>query len=210
MTDIENIRTFENLSEKHSTWIIKYCSENFEKPIFMIWYRDNSENETEHILSYKNGGIFTCKTLTELREKIESEKNELIKSENINEWLENTKEMKMVESSTYDLISVIKKLKENILDIKTTEGFANFISLFDDYINQDKRNDYLQELIDNELIKKTWEYYYEFIFWPRFNDKEKFEMWNRPKLEIEIGKLLSRFKDIILEFEKNMNKKAIC
>ncbi len=210
MTNIENIRTFENLSEKHSTWIIKYCSENFDKPIFMIWYRDNSKNETEHILSYKNGGIFTCKTLTELRKKIESEKNELIKSENINEWLENTKKVKMVESSTYDLISVIKNLKENILDVKTTEGFADFISLFDDYINQDEKNNYLQEFIDNELIKKTWEYYYEFIFWPRFNDKEKFEIWNRPKLEIEIGKLLSSFKDIVLEFEKNMNKKAIC
>ena len=174
MTNIENIRTFEDLSEKHSTWIIKYCSENFDKPIFMIWYRDNSENETEHILSYKNGGIFTSKTLTELRKKIQSEKNELIKSENINQWLEKTKGMKMVESSTYDLISVINNLKENILDIKTTEGFADFISLFDDYINQDEKNNYLQEYIDNELIKKTWEYYYEFIFWPRFNDKEKF------------------------------------
>tara|TARA_B110000908_G_C9996653_1_gene332248 strand:+ start:16 stop:663 length:648 start_codon:yes stop_codon:yes gene_type:complete len=206
MTNIENIRTFEDLSEKHSTWIIKYCSENFDKPIFMIWYRDNSENETEHILSYKNGGIFTSKTLTELRKKIQSEKNELIKSENINQWLEKTKGMKMVESSTYDLISVINNLKENILDIKTTEGFADFISLFDDYINQDEKNNYLQEYIDNELIKKTWEYYYEFIFWPRFNDKEKFELWNRPKLEIDKGKLLSKFKDIVLKFENNMNR----
>lgn len=207
MTNIENIRTFEDLSEKHSTWIIKYCSENFDKPIFMIWYRDNSENETEHILSYQNGGIFTSKTLTELRKKIQSEKNELIKSENISQWLENTKGMKMVESSTYDLIYVINNLKENILDIKTTEGFADFISLFDDYINQDEKNNYLQEYIDNELIEKTWEYYYEFIFWPRFNDKEKFELWNRPKLEIDKGKLLSKFKDIVLKFENNMNRK---
>ncbi|WP_299213628.1 hypothetical protein [uncultured Dokdonia sp.] len=205
MTNIENIRTFKDLSEKHSTWIIKYCSENFDKPIFMIWYRDNSE--TEHILSYKNGGIFTSKTLVELRKKIQSEKNELFNSENINQWLENTKEMEMVESSTYDLISVINNLKENILDIKTTEGFADFISLFDDYINQDEKNNYLQKYIDNELIKKTWKYYYKFIFWPRFNDKEKFELWNRPKLEIDKIKLLTKFKDVVLKFENNMNRK---
>tara|TARA_R110001606_G_scaffold1257_1_gene4645 strand:+ start:59 stop:700 length:642 start_codon:yes stop_codon:yes gene_type:complete len=207
MTNIENLKTFDDLSEKHSTWVIKYCSTNIEKSIFMIWYRDSSENETEHILSYKNGGIFTAKNLTELRNKMQFEKNELIKSENVNQWLENTKEIKMVESSTYDLISVINSLRENILDIKTIEGFSDFISLFDDYINQNEKNNHLQEYIDDELIKTTWEYYYEFIFWPRFNDKEKFELWNRPKLEIDTGKLLSKFKDIILEFEQNMNRK---
>ncbi|WP_196893136.1 hypothetical protein [Aureivirga marina] len=206
MTNIENTRKFEDLCEEYSTYIIKYRSEYYYKSIFIIWYRDISENKTEHILSYKNGEIFTSKTLTELRRKIQSKKNKLIKSENVNQWLENTKEMKMVESTTYDLISVINNLKENILDIKTIESFSDFISLFDDYINQDEKNQHLQKDIDDELIKKTLDYYYEFIFWPRFNNKEKFELWNRPKLEIDTEKLLLKFQDIILKFENNMKK----
>ncbi|WP_196889868.1 hypothetical protein [Aureivirga sp. CE67] len=207
MTYIENTRKFEDLCEKYSTWIIKYRSERFHKSIFIIWYRDNSENKTEHILSYKNGEIFISESLTELRREIQIEKNELNKSENVNQWLENTKGMEMVESTTYDLISLINDLKENFSDVKTIEGFSHFISLFDDYINQDQRNQYLQVDIDNELIQKTWDYYYDFIFWPRFNDKEKFELWNRPKLEIDTEKLISKFQDIILKFENNMKRK---
>ena len=207
MINTKNIKSFKLLCEKYSTWVIKYCSANFDKAIFMIWYRDNSENETEQILSYKSGAIFTSKTLIELREKLQSEKNELIKSENLNQWLKDTEELIMVESCTYDLAYVIKKLEENILDLKTIETCTNFINLFDDYINQDVKNNHLQKYIDNKIIKQVWEYYYEFIFWPRFNDKKQYQLQKPPKLEIDTDKLLSKLNNIILEFENNMNRK---
>tara|TARA_R110001606_G_scaffold216566_1_gene364482 strand:- start:254 stop:883 length:630 start_codon:yes stop_codon:yes gene_type:complete len=204
MTNIKHLEIFDDLSEKHSTWIIKYCSTTFPKSIFMIWYRDNDENETENILSYKNGEIFAANTLIELKERLKLENNELIKSENINQWLENTKEVKIIESSTYDLISIVTNIKNNILDEKTIEGFADFINLFDDFINQDEKNNYLQVYFDDEIIKKTWDYYYEFIFWPKFKDKEKFKLWYQPKLEIDMEELLSKFEAVVHEFEKKI------
>ncbi|MDC1162093.1 hypothetical protein OAT18_01490 [Tenacibaculum sp.] len=204
MTNIQNIRTFDDLSEKYATWIIKYCSSTINKSIFMVWYRDN--NDTEHILSYKNGGFFISETLTELKVKLKSEKNQLTESENRNLWLDNINEIKLIESCTYDMVSVINNLRNNILNIKTIEGFASFINLFDDFINQDEKNNHLQVYIDDQLIKKTWNYYYESIFWPRFNNREKFKFLNQPKLEINKEKLLSKFQDIILKFESNMKK----
>ena len=199
MKTIRDISAFEELSEKYSTWIIKYCSSTFEQPKFMIWYRKSDENETEHILSYKNGDIFTIENLDELKSKLTSERNDLEIIENITTWSLNFSQLNVAESCTYDLYSVINNLKQNIFDTVTIERIADFINLFDDFINQDERNNHFQKYIDDELVKEVWEYYYDFIFWPNFNEKEK--SWNRPEIDIDVKELLIKIKDIIINFE---------
>jgi hypothetical protein len=59
---------------------------------------------------------------------------------------------------------------------------------------------------DNELIQETWDYYYEYIFWPRFNDKEKFEAWDRPKLKIDTKEFLEKLNDIVKTFDNNLRQ----
>lgn len=56
MTEQHEIKTFDDLSEKYSTWIIKYCSTSFESSLFMIWYTDTDENSTDRLLSFKSEG----------------------------------------------------------------------------------------------------------------------------------------------------------
>ncbi|RBW63421.1 hypothetical protein DS884_00075 [Tenacibaculum sp. E3R01] len=204
MINGQDIKKLEDLSEQFSTWIFKYHSENFAKPLFLIWYRDNDFNKTEKILTYKNGSFFTATSLIELKEKLYTERNELIAPNHIHLWLTAIKEIKAVESINYNLASVITDLEKGILEEKTIEGFAEFINLFDDFIHQDKKNNHLQIYIDNGLIREAWEYYYEFIFWPRFNDQEKYDSWDRPKLEINIPKLVEEFKNVILKFEESI------
>lgn len=132
--------------------------------------------------------------------------------ENLNSWLDNFNDLVVTEYCTYDLTKIVGEINKSNLDIETIEGFANFVNLFGDFINQDERNAHLQAFADNELIKQVWDYYYEFIFWPRFNDKEIFETWDRPKLEINTKELVVKLNDLVKIFDNNIRQteKAIC
>jgi hypothetical protein len=212
MTEQYDIKTFDDLSEKYSTWIIKYCSTGFESPLYLIWYTDTDENSTDRILTYKSGEIFAVKSLTNLKTTIFASFDNLIVSINLSQWLDNFNNLEIIENCTYDLKSIEISIIQGNLDIPTIESFANFINLYGDFIEQDERNSMLQVYADSKLIKEVWNYFYEFIFWPRFNDKEKFEAWDRPPLVIDTKQLLSKLKDIIKTFDDNIKQteKAIC
>lgn len=212
MTTPNDITTFNDISENHSTWIIKYCSTNFDNPLFLVWYTDIDENSTDRLLTYKNGRIFGSNSLTTLKQTLSLEIKNLVEFENLNHWLESFNELEIVEYCTYDLNSVTNNIAKNSFDIKTVEDFANFINLYCDFVNQDESNKHLQVYVDNELIKETWDYFYNFIFWPRFNVKEKFAVWDRPQLEIDAKELLTKLKKIIKTFDDNIKQteKAIC
>lgn len=66
----------------------------------------------------------------------------------------------------------------------------------------------MQALSDHELIWDVWYYCYDYIFWPRFNDKEKFEAWDRPPLEIDTPGLLIQFRKMKQAFEACMQEGA--
>ena len=212
MTQQDDIKTFDDLSEKYSTWIIKYCSATFDSPLFLVWYTDTDENSTDRLLTYKNGEIFAIKSLTNLKATILAFFDNLVVSENLSSWLDNFNNLEIIENCTYDLASIESSIYEGNLDISTIESFANFVNLYGDFIEQDERNAKLQVYADNGIIKEVWNYFYDFIFWPRFNDKEKFEAWDRPPLVINTKELLIKLKDIIKTFDNNIKptEKAIC
>lgn len=121
--------------------------------------------------------------------------------DNLNPWLDNFKNLEIVEYCTYDLISVENAIAVNNLGIATIEGFSEFVNLYFDFIFQDDSNRHLQIYTDNQLIKETWDCFYENIFLPRLNNKEKFEVWGRPQLVIDTKELLLKLKDIIKTFD---------
>lgn len=206
MKQQDDIKTFDDLCEKHSTWIMKYCSNSFDNPLFLVWYTDTDEQRTDRLLTYKNGEIFAVESLRNLKAIIVSSIDNLIEFENLNSWLDNFSDLEITEYCTYDLASIENEIDKNNLDIETIEGFADYINLYGDFVNQDKRNSHLQVYADDELIKETWDYFYDYIFWPRFNDKEKFETWDRPKLVIDTKKLLDKLKDIVKTFDNNIKQ----
>ncbi len=206
MTQHQDIKTFDGLSEKHSAWVIKYCTTTFRYPLFLVWYRDNDEDSTTKLLTYKSGEIFAVNSLTNFKAAVISEIKDLIVCDNIMSWLDNFSNLEVSESCTYDIIELENEIAKNNIDIPAIESFANFINLFDDFINQDLKYSNLQIYIDNELIKETWDYFYEYIFWPRFNDKEKFENWDRPQLVIDTKELLLKLKEIIKTFDDNIKQ----
>ena len=202
----QDIKTFEDLSEKHSTWIIKYCSATFDNPLFLVWYIDSDDNSTNRLLTYKNGEIFSDKSLTNIKKSILSLMDNLIEFENLNLWLDNFNNLEPTEHCNYDLISIVNKIDNNNLDISTIEGITGFVNLYDDFINQDERNMSLQHYADIPVIKEVWEYFYDSIFWPRFSNKEKFKTSDRTKLEIDSKELLVKLKVLIKTFDDKIEQ----
>lgn len=202
MTQRNDIKTFNNLCEKHSIWIVKYCSVTFNSPLFLIWYTD--ENTTDRLLTFKNGEIFATDSIANLNTIVLDALDDLVVFENLQYWITDCKDLEATEFCTYDLISIIKSISKNNLETATIEDFVDFINLYSDFVYQDIKNSHLQGYVGNKLIKKTWDYYYKHIFWARLNDKAKFDTSSRPQLVIDKKKLLSTLTEIIMTFEENL------
>jgi hypothetical protein len=186
------LKTFNELSEEYSTWVIKYCSTSLDSPLFLIWYSKTDEPGIDSLLTYKSGEIFVIKSLADLKSNILASLENLNIFDRLDSWLDNFNNLEIKEYSTYDLISIENNIKKNILDIPTIEGIANFINLYLDFLEQDEKNTELQVYSDHKLIKKTYNYFYNYIFWPRFNDSEKFKKWDRPQLVIDKKKIIDK------------------
>ena len=200
------ISTFDDLSQKHLTWIIKYHTTNFERPVFLIWYTDTDKNSTDRLLTYKSGEIFCVKSLKNIKAIILASINNLNVFENLYHWLNEFENLEIVENCSYDIAAIETAIGSNNLDIQSLESFTNFINLFGDFRYQDDRNAHLHIYMNDKLIKKTWDSYYNNIFWPGFKDKEKFEIWDNPRLNIDTRKLLIKFKNLVKIFDSNIKQ----
>jgi hypothetical protein len=177
MTNLTDNKAIDDSDTIIPVWIIKYCSSAFEKPIFLIWYTDTDENSTDKLLTYKSGNIFSVSALHKINERITKEKDNLVVFDNLDKWFNNSG---LNEEISYDIDFITNSISKNNLDIPALESLSGFLDIFSDFVKQDENNSYLQVYLENELIIETREYYYDYIFWPRFNDSEKFETSDRP------------------------------
>jgi hypothetical protein len=182
------------------TWIIEYRSPTFKSSIFFVWYTDTDENSTDRFLTFKTGEIFSTTSLTDIKSSVIANFGEINEFDNLSHWL-NDFDDSAPPPTIYDLDSAFQCILSKDLNIETIECLANFVNLFGDYVHQDERNKHLQIYSDNEFIREVWEYYYNFIFWPRFNDSEKFKTWDRPPLVIDTIKLMDGLEQLIKRFE---------
>ena len=198
------IETFERICSHFSTWIIEYRSSTYKKPVFLIWYTDSDEHSTDKLLTFDTGQIFASDALSKIKEVITNNLKELKVQGNCKHWLDSFENLTPVENCIYHVDAISINIKNYHLDIDTLEGLANFTNLFDDFINQDKRNEHLSIYRGNEYIDASWNYFYDSIFWARFNDAEKFKAWDRPELEIDMEKLFKGFLEMRQQFEQKI------
>lgn len=185
-------------------WIIEYCSPTYTSSIFFVWYTDNDENSTDKLLTLKSGEIFSTNTLSDIKASIIEHFDEISKFDHLTDWLNSFTDTTSPEPSMYNVNDAYKCVLAEDFTIHTLECLTNYFNLVGDYMYQDERNRHLQDSLDNEFIKEVWEYFYNYIFWPRFNDKEKFESWDRPPLVIDTTKLLNGIEQLIKHFESNV------
>ncbi len=202
------IESFESICSRLSIWILEYRSDTYKNPIFLIWYTDSDENSKDKLLTFDTGEIFASDSLFKIKEVVINNLNTVQINDNFNQWLDSFEDLTPVENCTYNINALFKNIKNGRLKIETIEGLANFINLYDDYINQDAHNEHLLIYRENKFLDAAWDYFYTFIFWPRFNDSEKFKIWKRPKLKINKEKLFEGFQEMRQQFEQKI--KLVC
>jgi len=186
------------------TWIVAYYSPNLEQPVFLIWYTDTDENNTDKLLTFKTGDIFASASLSDIKDDIVRYLGSINAFEKLKLWLEEFDILAPVEVTEYRIDHVYQAVRDKNFDIPTLENLVNFRNLVDDYVNQDETNKDLQAFADDESIMEAWNYYYKFIFWPRFNDVEKFKTWDRPPFIADSKKLMKGLEQLIKNFERNI------
>ncbi len=196
---------FFELCENYSTWIIKYSSENFEKPIYLVWYNDLDKNATDKILTYKTGEIFGLRSLVNFKEQIVANLESLIININLIPWLKSFSNLEINEYYYYELINLENKIKNNGLSISLIEQIVNFINLFNDYVLQDENHKALIVYSENELIKKIWENYYKNIFLAKLNKDDKFQTNTKTEFNLDSNKLSVALIKMIKAFDKKIN-----
>ncbi|MBB6501099.1 hypothetical protein [Pedobacter cryoconitis] len=190
--------------ENTDIWILKYCPLGDAAPVFVLWYTDTDKESTDKLFTFKTGEIFGTNSLNDLKNIIAQNFNAVNEFENLNNWLNDFGSQDSDEITTYDINKIYNAINVQNFDIEILEGLTNFINLFGDYVYQSDCNKHLMPLVDNKYIRKAWDYYYDYIFWPQFNDKDRFEVWERPPFKVNAVELVQGLQKLIKCFENNM------
>ncbi|NQX43142.1 hypothetical protein SAMN05421820_11551 [Pedobacter steynii] len=189
------------LKENTDVWILKYYPLLDPVPVFLLWYTDTDKESTDKLFTFKTGQIFATNSLNDLKNIIVQNYAVIKEFENLNVWLNDFDSQVSSKFIIYDINKIYNAVKVQNFEIEILEGLTNFINLFGDYVHQDHSNKNLKLLVDNKSIRKAWDYYYNYVFWPRFNDKDRFEAWERPPFKVNVVKLIQGLEKLIRCFE---------
>ncbi|WP_316834476.1 hypothetical protein [Pedobacter nutrimenti] len=188
----------------NDTWILKYWPLHGAAPVFLLWYTDTDKENTDKLFTFKTGEIFATHSLNDLKATIIQNFDAINEFENLKSWLNDFENLDLSEVTVYDMPKMYAAVKAREFEMETLEDLTNFINLFGDYVHQIDSNKYLMPLAYNKYLRKAWDYFYDSVFWPRFNDKDRFETWERPPFKVNAVKLTQGLEELIESFEGNM------
>jgi hypothetical protein len=194
------MRTKVNLFEKHSLlhekWLIKIKYKDFKYPIYVVWLTDTSDNSDDKMLTNSSGQIVGSKNFTTLINYIVTTRHKLFDSRQTKAWARKVNGIRPRLTATYDLDRINSLPKQ--IDQERLEEVSNFINLFTDLITTTKDKK-LQRLRSKKDVKAIWEHYYNYVFWPRFNDVKKLKAFkvepfkSNPQLKEILKKMIENF-----------------
>lgn len=195
--------THQDISEKYSKWIIEYSSDNYLRPVFFIWFTDNSKEEIDQLFVDKTQKIIIANSKKELLKIILTNPIKIKDSDRMKKWLDESLNYSEISSTKYDLMGLEHKILSNELEPKDFGDIVNFINLYEDYQFQLGKEKEKSNSRKNGL-SELWDYYYEEIFWKKFNQAPQNK--NHPNsLIIDYVKLTKQFSKVVNEFESNFN-----
>jgi len=184
------------LNENTGVWVLKYYPLFDTTPVFILWYTDTDKESTDKLFTFKTGKIFGTNSLNDLKNIITQNFNAVNEFENLNNWLNDFGNQDSDDITVYDINKIYNAIKVQNFEMEILEGLTNFINLFGDYVYQNDNNIYLKPLVDNKYIRKIWDYYYDYAFWPKFNDKDRSEAWERPPFKVNTAKLMQGLEEL--------------
>jgi hypothetical protein len=187
---------FDKHSLHYKKWLIKIKYTDFKSPIYLVWLTDTLDNEDDKILTNANGQLIASNKADLLVNYIIATKHKLFDSRLTRTWAKKIKGIKPKPFVTYNFDKVLATKKT--IDKDGLEEIANFINLFTDLITT-TGDSKLEGLRRKKDLKAIWEYYYNNIFWPKFNDPKKFRTFkvkaykNNLKLQLTLQKMTHEF-----------------
>jgi hypothetical protein len=188
--------SFDKNSQHFEKWLIKIKYSEFKQPIYLVWLTDTLDNETDKMLINSSGQIIGSKNPSVLFDFIQRTRHKLFDSRKTKGWARMVYDLPPKPTVTYNLDKFIGTTKN--LDQKNLEELANFINLFGDLITTTKDKG-LNKLKNKKEINEVWEYYYNNVFWPKFNDPKQFKKIKvkpykiNPLLERTLNKMTLEF-----------------
>jgi hypothetical protein len=203
-----NKTTFDEICEEYNIYIIKYQSQTFKNSIFLIGFL---YTDFTQLLTFKSGEIFSSNSIIDIKPKINNYISSLNEINNFEEWLIKIKNIEPNEYWKLDFDSLCNSIKANIpyniiQHASVFEDFEDYLNLIRVYIKQDNKNEYLNSLFDNDIIKKTIQNIHYFDTWDEYNRRY---IPNDPRVKpefigIEPEIFLKELIELLNEFDKNM------
>jgi hypothetical protein len=166
-------QTLEELANIHRIWLLSYRSPSQLQPLYLVWYTDTDPDETDRFVTDVAGKIIAHTSVSQLLAQLGQPQGLFVAPATLPEWATQASVLPHIKPIEYDLVGIMQTLQEKVLPESTLEGLTNWINLLGDYRQQDKANQWLAEYEENKLLRKVWHYYYDNLFWPRFNLRDK-------------------------------------
>ena len=193
----------QKLSDQYQKWIISYKSDQFSKAMFFVWLTDtSSEEEEDLIIVDSNNKIVTSAAKPDLITKVMNSLDEYPDHKQTQKWLAESKKIRSLAHTNYNLQGLGFKLAHNNLQIDDYEAIADFINLYEDFGVQLGGVKETLPSRTKDLIA-IWEFYYKQIFYPVFHEQKDISLKDLPKLEADYKQLAQDFETIRKDFENN-------
>lgn len=194
---------FDELCQQYKTWIIEYNSGSFASPLYMVWLTDSSDDDMDKLILSEENKIIAATTPTLLLDAIK-ELTILPDRIKTTQWLHSIPHEELNAFTVYDINRIQAALDSKQFTHTALEEASSFINLFGDLAEQLGSNE-LWELSHKDSLGYLWNFFYDWIFWPRYKDQEEFEKMKIPEFEPDYEILTSDFNLLVDEFERRIN-----
>jgi len=200
---IENDGEFYNLCQELESWIIEYNSFSFDFPLYMVWFTDSTDNDTDKFILDKNDKIFASTNPSQLIKNIGDVKLQLLDLEKTEGWLSRSLEMEIQPFCSCEITLIKQGIVEREITDEWLSEITNFINLYRDYGSQ-LQNENILALSNKKEIELVWECYYDNSIWPHFKSKTKFNKQKISNFKSDFEKLSIEICELIQSFEMNI------
>ena len=199
------IDSFDDICSSFSIWIIKYCSQNYTFPLYMVWYRDTDVEGRHAFMLDKSGCIFAVTDLVKIKETLLKNIDKIQQPNNLMNWLACFGNIIPEYVESYNVGQIENNIRGNDFYDESITQFIGFINLFGDFVYQSKDNLLYERDLNNKYISMVYKYYDQYIQLSNYKIKEQYNQKDKPRLEINQLELLHAFIKIRYVIEENIS-----
>lgn len=199
------IDSFDDICSSFSIWIIKYCSQNYTFPLYMVWYSDTDVEGRHAFMLDKSGCIFAVTDLVKIKEALLKNIDKIQQPNNLMNWLACFGDLLPEYAESYNVGQIENNIRGNDFYDESITRLIGFVNLFGDFVYQSNDNLLYERDLNNKYISMVCKYYDQYIQSSNYKIKEQYNQKDKPRLEINHLELLHAFIKIRYVIEENIS-----